>query len=99
VDIEHGRRKAISPTRLDRLKKIPLRLLMFLEKRSLESRRFERHSRRTRCSRNGLIQARRNWIMWFIGLDWADEHHDICVITDVGKQIGSLRIALKDLKT
>jgi len=31
--------------------------------------------------------------MWFIGLDWADEHHDICVITDVGKQIGSLRIA------
>ena len=20
--------------------------------------------------------------MWFIGLDWADEHHDICVITD-----------------
>ncbi len=31
--------------------------------------------------------------MWFIGLDWADEHHDICVITDTGKQIGSLRIA------
>jgi hypothetical protein len=31
--------------------------------------------------------------MWFIGLDWADEHHDICVITDAGKQIGSLRIA------
>jgi transposase len=31
--------------------------------------------------------------MWFVGLDWADEHHDICVITDAGKQIGSLRIA------
>jgi len=31
--------------------------------------------------------------MWFIGLDWADEHHDICVITETGKQIGSLRIA------
>src|SRR5205814_4298319 len=66
---------------------------MFLEKRSLESRRFERHSRSTRCSRNGLVQARRNLIMWFIGLDLADEHHDICVITDAGKQIGSLRIA------
>ena len=31
--------------------------------------------------------------MWYAGIDWANEHHDILVIDEKGRQIGSLRVA------
>jgi transposase len=31
--------------------------------------------------------------MWYAGLDWADTHHDVLIIDELGRQAGSLRIA------
>jgi transposase len=31
--------------------------------------------------------------MWFAGVDWADTHHDVFIIDDVGRQITSFRVA------
>lgn len=41
--------------------------------------------------------------MWYVGLDWADTHHDIVVLDDAGRRAGSRRVAhsqegLEDLK-
>ena len=41
--------------------------------------------------------------MWYIGLDWADTHHDVDVLDEAGKRVGSRRFAhsqqdLNDLK-
>ncbi len=30
--------------------------------------------------------------MWFAGVDWADTHHDIVIIDDLGRQISSFRV-------
>jgi transposase len=30
--------------------------------------------------------------MWFAGIDWADTHHDVLVIDDAGRQVGSRRV-------
>jgi transposase len=30
--------------------------------------------------------------MWYVGVDWADQHHDVVVIDEQGKQIGAKRI-------
>lgn len=31
--------------------------------------------------------------MWYAGLDWADSHHDVVVITEAGRQVASRRVA------
>lgn len=31
--------------------------------------------------------------MWYAGIDWADEHHDVLVIDEAGHQVGSRRVA------
>jgi transposase len=31
--------------------------------------------------------------MWYVGIDWADQHHDALVIDEKGRKVGSLRIA------
>ena len=41
--------------------------------------------------------------MWYVGLDWADTHHDVAVLNEAGKQIGARRFShspegLNDLK-
>ncbi|GAC1351003.1 MAG: IS110 family transposase [Ktedonobacteraceae bacterium] len=30
--------------------------------------------------------------MWYVGVDWANDHHDALVIDDAGRQVGSLRV-------
>src|SRR6266516_2626714 len=30
--------------------------------------------------------------MWYAGIDWADDHHDILVIDDAGRQVTALRV-------
>jgi transposase len=30
--------------------------------------------------------------MWYVGIDWADQHHDALVIDEKGHQVGSLRV-------
>jgi len=30
--------------------------------------------------------------MWYAGIDWANDHHDIVVINEKGHQVGSLRV-------
>jgi transposase len=30
--------------------------------------------------------------MWYAGLDWADSHHDVVVIDDIGRQVASRRV-------
>ncbi len=42
--------------------------------------------------------------MWYAGIDWADDHHDVVVLDDSGRQIASRRVAhtaagLADLTT
>src|SRR5579859_7255971 len=53
--------------------------------------RFERHSRRARVRRQPCVQ-RGAFLMWYAGIDWANVHHDILVIDDQGRQVGSLRV-------
>lgn len=41
--------------------------------------------------------------MWYVGLDWADTHHDVAVLNEAGKQVGARSFAhnpegLSDLK-
>jgi transposase len=41
--------------------------------------------------------------MWYVGLDWADTHHDVVVLDEAGRRVGSQRFAhspegLNDLK-
>jgi Transposase len=41
--------------------------------------------------------------MWYVGLDWADQHHDLVVLDEAGRRVGSRRVAhgqegLEDLK-
>ena len=31
--------------------------------------------------------------MWYAGIDWADQHHDVVVIDEAGHQLGALRVA------
>jgi len=31
--------------------------------------------------------------MWYVGLDWADEHHDLVILDEAGRQVGSRRVA------
>jgi transposase len=31
--------------------------------------------------------------MWYVGLDWADQHHDIVILDEAGRQAGSRRVA------
>jgi transposase len=31
--------------------------------------------------------------MWFAGIDWADQHHDIVVIDETGRKVAQLRVA------
>ena len=31
--------------------------------------------------------------MWFAGIDWADAHHDVAVVEELGRQCGALRVA------
>jgi transposase len=31
--------------------------------------------------------------MWYAGIDWADQHHDVAVIDEAGQQVGTLRVA------
>jgi transposase len=31
--------------------------------------------------------------MWFAGVDWADEHHDVAIVDETGRQQGALRVA------
>jgi len=42
--------------------------------------------------------------MWFAGIDWANAHHDIVIIDETGRQVGTRRVdhspqGLNDLKT
>jgi Transposase len=30
--------------------------------------------------------------MWFAGIDWADQHHDIVVIDEAGRRVAQLRV-------
>ena len=34
----------------------------------------------------------RRALMWFCGIDWADEHHEALTIDDQGRQVGSIRV-------
>jgi transposase len=31
--------------------------------------------------------------MWFAGIDWADQHHDVVVVSETGQQVGRRRVA------
>ena len=31
--------------------------------------------------------------MWYVGIDWADQHHDVVVIDEHGKQLAKKRVA------
>jgi hypothetical protein len=31
--------------------------------------------------------------MWYVGLDWADTHHDVVVLDEAGRRVASRRFA------
>ena len=31
--------------------------------------------------------------MWYAGIDWADQHHDVVVIDEAGRQVATRRVA------
>ena len=31
--------------------------------------------------------------MWYVGLDWADTHHDVVILDEAGRRVGSQRFA------
>ena len=31
--------------------------------------------------------------MWYVGIDWADTHHDLLVLDEAGRRTGSRRVA------
>jgi Transposase len=31
--------------------------------------------------------------MWYVGVDWADTHHDLVVLDEAGRRVGSRRVA------
>lgn len=53
--------------------------------------RLERHSRRTPRSRN-VYCPRRNPSLWYAGIDWADEKHDLLVLDEAGHQVGKRQV-------
>jgi hypothetical protein len=36
---------------------------------------------------------RRRWDLIFVGVDWAEKHHDVCVMDGAGTSLQSFRIA------
>src|SRR6266566_5001482 len=44
-------------------------------------------TRSTRLDREGKTK------MWYFGLDWADTHHDVVVLDEAGRRVGSRRFA------
>lgn len=32
-------------------------------------------------------------MMWYVGLDWADTHHDVAVLDESGKPVGARRFS------
>src|SRR6266705_4579211 len=39
-----------------------------------------------------LSAFRKEWRMWYAGIDWADTHHVALVIDETGQQVSSLRV-------
>ena len=31
--------------------------------------------------------------MWYVGIDWADQHHDVAIIDEHGKHVAKKRVA------
>ena len=31
--------------------------------------------------------------MWYVGIDWADMHHDLVMLDEAGKRVGARRVA------
>ena len=40
-----------------------------------------------------LSAFRKEWRMWYAGIDWADTHHDALVIDETGQRVSSLRVS------
>ena len=36
--------------------------------------------------------ARKDGVMWFAGIDWADRHHDLVVIDETGRKVAQLHV-------
>jgi Transposase len=37
--------------------------------------------------------SRREAAVWYVGIDWADEHHDAAVVDELGQQVATIRVA------
>ncbi|GHO72420.1 hypothetical protein KSD_01910 [Ktedonobacter sp. SOSP1-85] len=48
---------------------------------------------RTRILQECLAEKERILHMWFAGIDWADNHHDVVVIDAAAHKVAQLRIA------
>ena len=40
-----------------------------------------------------LLTRKARVLMWYAGIDWADQHHDAVVIDEVGQRVAALRVA------
>lgn len=48
--------------------------------------------RRTLLVADAVLAEQRRWDLIFVGVDWAEKHHDICVMNEVGRLLESFRI-------
>jgi transposase len=55
-----------------------------------ESRDLPPQYKDTRAQEPGV--QRGAWLVWYAGIDWANDYHDVLVIDEQGRQVGSLRV-------
>lgn len=79
-------------TRLDRQRKIALLQQLFLGQSTIGGTRFERPVYKDPISPRNYVQ-KGDLIMWYVGLDWADTHHDVLVLDEAGHRVGQRRVA------
>src|SRR3972149_2072008 len=53
---------------------------------------YERDRSRTITIKPACRSGREERVMFTIGIDWADEHHDVCVVNESGEKADSFRI-------
>src|SRR5689334_4227018 len=53
---------------------------------------FEHHSIRTHEFRNAVCKEGRRPTMWYAGIDWADQHHDVVVLDEGAKMVKAIRV-------
>jgi hypothetical protein len=62
-------------------------------KTMMRESQFTRHRKRTRLVQEPFVNARMTLHRWFAGIDWADTKHDILILAETGRRLGTHQVA------